>query len=65
MNVFVNRSWVLPLPNNLEQIFIRQEVEAWEVASLRVQERLQRFLDMVEVCILLHQVLKEVFLIDD
>lgn len=65
MNVFVNRGWVFTLPNNLEQIFIRQEVEAGEVASLRVQERLQRFLDMVEVRILLHQVLKEVFLIDD
>jgi hypothetical protein len=59
-DVLVDGCGVLGLTDNFKQIVIGQEVETWEVNTLRTQEVLESLLDALKLVVLVGQELEEV-----
>lgn len=49
--VLVDGSWVFALANNFKQVFVRQEVETWENATLALKEGSQFLLDLLQTTV--------------
>lgn len=51
LDVFVDRRWVFTLPDDFQEIFVRQKVESGEDPAFAFKERPQLFLNLLEAAV--------------